>query len=79
MERVSVYAAKSRLSQLLDRAAAGEEIVITRHGRPVVKLVPAGPGTEPRELGRLRGKIRVRKGFDSPLPEELLDAFEGDG
>lgn len=77
MERVSVYAAKAHLSRLLDRAAKGEEIVITRHGRPLVKLVPAGPSEHPRQLGRLRGRIRAREDFDTPLPEELLDAFEG--
>ena len=74
---VSVYAAKAQLSRLLDRATAGEEIVITRHGRPVAKLVAAGPATKQRKLGRLRGKIRLADDFDAPLPDELLDAFEG--
>ena len=77
MERVSVYAAKAHLSRLLDRAAAGEEIIITRHGKPVVKLVPAGAPAAPRELGRMRGRIRIREDFDEPLPDEVLDAFEG--
>lgn len=77
MERVSVYAAKARLSELLDRAAKGEEIVITRHGRPIVKLLAAGPGEHPRELGRLRGRIRVKDDFDAPLPEGTLESFEG--
>lgn len=77
MERVSVYAAKAHLSRLLDRAAKGEEIVITRHGRPLVKLVPAGPGGRPRELGRLRGRIHVHDDFDAPLPDDVLGAFEG--
>jgi prevent-host-death family protein len=74
---VSVYTAKAQLSRLLDRAAEGEEIVITRHGRPVARLVPAVASRRPRELGRLRGRIRVAADFDAPLPAELLDAFEG--
>lgn len=41
MERVGVYDARSRLSRLIEQAEAGEEVVITRHGKPVVKLVPA--------------------------------------
>jgi prevent-host-death family protein len=76
---VNVYAAKTNLSQLLDRAAQGEEIVITRNGRPVAKLVPVSPAREPRKLGALKGRIRVRKDFDAPLPDDLLDAFEGRG
>ncbi len=77
MERVSVYAAKAHLSRLLDRAAAGEEIIITRHGKPLVKLVPAAAGASPRQLGRLRDRIQVREDLDAPLPDEILDAFEG--
>jgi prevent-host-death family protein len=74
---VNVYAAKTNLSQLLDRAAAGEEIVITRNGRPVAKLVAATTPRKPRKLGVLKGRLRIRKDFDAPLPDELLDAFEG--
>ena len=74
---VNVYAAKTNLSQLLDRAAAGEEIVITRNGRPVAKLVAATTPRKPRKLGVLKGRLRIRKDLDAPLPDELLDAFEG--
>ena len=74
---VSVYDAKTNLSRLLDRAANGEEIVITRNGRPVAKLVPPTPVRKPRKLGLLKGKIRIAKDFDAPLPEDVLEAFEG--
>ncbi|MBV9949063.1 MAG: type II toxin-antitoxin system Phd/YefM family antitoxin [Myxococcales bacterium] len=74
---VSVYDAKTNLSRLLDRAAAGEEIVITRNGRPVAKLVPATASRKPRKLGLLKGRIRISKSFDDPLPDGILDAFEG--
>ena len=75
---VSVYAAKTHLSRLLDRAAKGEEIVITRNRRPVAKLVPLGTVRGARKLGILRGKLRVGKDFESSLPEEVLAAFEGE-
>ncbi len=74
---VSVYDAKTNLSRLLDRAAGGEEIVITRNGRPVAKRVAAVAARKPRKLGVLKGRIRVGNGFDAPLPDDVLDAFEG--
>jgi prevent-host-death family protein len=69
---VNIYTAKTRLSRLIDRAMAGEEIVITRHGKPVARLVSAQPAREPRKLGLLRGRIRIAEDFDAPLPEDLL-------
>jgi prevent-host-death family protein len=74
---VNVYAAKTQLSRLLDRAAGGEEVVITRNGRPVARLVAVAHGGKPRKLGSLKGRIRVRKDFDAPLPEDVLATFEG--
>lgn len=74
---MNVYEAKTHLSRLLDRAQGGEEIVITRHGRAVARLGPVQARAEPRKLGRLRGRIRMRADFDSPLPEEILASFEG--
>ena len=76
---VSLYEAKTQLSRLVDRALRGQEVVITRHGRPVARLVPAKPQRDPRKLGALRGKIRVAKDFDAPLPDDLLALFEGRG
>jgi len=76
---VSLYQAKARLSHLVDCALRGDEVVITRHGRPVARLVPALRPRAPRRLGSLRGKIRVAKDFDAPLPDDLLALFEGDG
>jgi prevent-host-death family protein len=74
---VSVYDAKTNLSRLLDRAAGGEEVIITRNGRPVAKLVAATPPRKQRKLGLLKGRIRLGKDFDAPLPDDVLDAFEG--
>jgi len=80
MQTVNIHAAKTNLSRLLDAAAAGEEIVIARAGRPVARLVPleTAPGPKrPRELGRLAGKLIIPPDFDEPLPDDVLDAFEG--
>lgn len=77
MDEINVYEAKTQLSRLLERAEAGEEIIITRHGRPVARLGPIPKRTAPRRLGSLKGKIRTHKDFDAPLPEEILSAFEG--
>jgi prevent-host-death family protein len=78
MIQVSVYSAKTQLSRLLDRAAGGEEVVITRHGRPVAKLVSVKREGR-RKLGLLKGRIRMAADFDAPLPAEVLAAFEGGG
>jgi prevent-host-death family protein len=70
---VNVHDAKTHLSKLLDRAEAGEEIVIAKAGRPVAKLVPFTP-PGPRRPGLLEG--RVGTAFFEPLPEEELTAWE---
>jgi prevent-host-death family protein len=80
VDTVNVYDAKTRLSELLDRAAAGEEIVIARHGRPVARLIAYRPaGRKRRRLGLLAGQLRVPDDFDAPLPDDVLDAFDGRG
>lgn len=76
---INVYAAKTQLSRLIDKVNAGEEVVITRHGRPVARLVPAEQ-RQPRKLGVLEGQgFWMSEDFDAPLPDDLLDLFEGKG
>ena len=75
MAQVSVHEAKTHLSRLLRRVASGEEIVISKSGKPVARLVPVAPPRK-RELGRDRGLFVVPEDFDSPLPEEILRDFE---
>lgn len=71
--KVNIYEAKTRLSQLVDRVAEGEEIVIARAGRPVAKLVPwREPGVK-RHPGRLRGRVRIGRNFDDALPPGFFD------
>jgi len=76
MARVGVHEAKTHLSRLLQRVAAGEEIVITRGGEPVARLVPIENGARKRVLGLDEGKIWIADDFDAPLPDEILDLFE---
>ncbi|MBI4816091.1 MAG: type II toxin-antitoxin system Phd/YefM family antitoxin [Deltaproteobacteria bacterium] len=76
MEHVNVHRAKTQLSQLLRRVESGEEIVISRAGEPVAKLVPYAR-TDRRSFGMDRGRFEVPEDFDAPLPEDLLEEFEG--
>jgi prevent-host-death family protein len=74
----NVYEAKTHLSQLIDRAAAGEEIVIARAGRPVARLIAlAGSARHPRKPGAWRGKVSIAPDFDQ-LPDEIDAAFRGE-
>ncbi len=75
MRTVNIYEAKTHFSRLVELAAAGEEIVIAKAGKPVARLVPLRDGTGRREPGCLAGRFRVSDDFDAPLPEDLLDAF----
>lgn len=77
MNIINIYQAKTKLSQLIDRAVDGEEIVIARNGRPVARLVAYDRAQAPRKLGILAGRIHMADDFDAPLPEEILAAFEG--
>jgi prevent-host-death family protein len=76
---LNLYEAKTALSQLVDRAAAGEEIVIAKAGRPLAKLVALDRPQKRRMPGGWQGKARVADDFDAPLPDEVLDAFEAKG
>ena len=76
MVTVGIHEAKTTLSKLIQRVHAGEEVVITNSGTPVAKLVSAISGG-PRQLGRDVGRFDVPDDFNDPLPDDLLDAFEG--
>ncbi len=78
MPLVNIHAAKTHLSRLVERAAAGEEIIIAKNGKPLAKLVPYREEKPPRVLGSMRGQIWIADDFDDPLPDDLLAAFEGE-
>lgn len=75
MEIVNSYEAKTRLSQLIRRALAGERIVIARAGKPLVELRPYRP-ERPRVPGGWKGRVRMSSDFDDPIPE-LEEAIDG--
>ena len=78
MKVVNVAEAKAHLSELVERAAAGEEIIVARAGKPRAKLVALRDSDAGlRVPGKRIGRFRVGKDFDRALPDDILDAFEG--
>jgi prevent-host-death family protein len=77
MTKVSIHQAKTQFSRLVELAASGEEIIIAKSGQPVARLVPYRAKGAARRPGAMRGKIRIKKNFDEPLPKELLVSFAG--
>jgi prevent-host-death family protein len=75
-ESVSVHEAKTHLSRLLQKVEGGESIVITRGGKPVARLEALSAA--PRRPGSLKGRIRIARDFEAPLPAELLRQFRGE-
>ncbi|WP_428483312.1 type II toxin-antitoxin system Phd/YefM family antitoxin [Rhodopila sp.] len=76
MNTINLYEAKTHLSELVERAAQGEEIIIAKAGRALARLVPLAKRTSPRPLGLLAGQVTIGPDFDDPLPEEILQAFK---
>ena len=76
MAIVNLYEAKTRLSALVEAAAAGAEIIIAKAGKPRAKLVPIREARR-RRPGSAKGKIWIAADFDAPLPEALVEAFNG--
>ena len=77
MDIVNTYEAKTHLSRLIERAAAGEEILIAKAGKPVARLVGYTQPSKPRTGGQWNGRVRASDGFDEPLPPEVAGPFQG--
>jgi len=73
---VNMHEAKSSLSRLVERALKGDEIVVSKAGQPLVRLVPVPRALKSRRPGRWKGRVWIARNFDT-LPDEILDAFEG--
>ena len=73
----SIHAAKTHLSRLVERATAGEDVVIARGKTPVVRLVPVAAPPPTRQFGAMRGRARTTTAFFAPLPPDDLAAWEG--
>lgn len=77
MKTVNTHEAKTHLSRLLKRVAAGEEIVIASAGTPVARLIPLEGTGRAREMGFAREGLRIGEDFDDPLPADVLEHFYG--
>ena len=78
MKQINLYKAKTDLSSLVEKASKGETFVIAKSGIPLAKLGPLEEGKKKKiKFGTMKGRIKILPGFDDPLPDWLLDAFEG--
>lgn len=77
MHIVNIHDAKTHFSKLVDSVLNGEEILIAKAGKPAAMLVPIKKEKPKRKFGVLKGKIKIAKDFDAPLPENILNDFEG--
>jgi prevent-host-death family protein len=74
--KVNIHEAKTQLSRLLARVGNGEEVIISKAGKPIARLVPITERPKQRIAGSAKGKVFLEKDFDSPLPDTMLRAFE---
>lgn len=78
MKISNIHEAKSQLSKLIESALAGEEIVIAKAGKPLVKLIPYQKDKQPRTPGGWEDKVVMSNDFDEELPAEILQGFIGE-
>lgn len=76
-DMVNIHDAKTHLSKLLQRVIGGEEILIAKSGEPIAKIVPFKKSPKPRVPGSAKGKVWIAPDFNDPLPDDILNAFEG--
>ena len=76
MISVNIHEAKTHLSRLLKRVAAGEEILISKAGKPMAKLTPLSKPQANRVPGLDKGMVQIPEDFDAPLPDDVLELFE---
>ena len=73
---VNIHEAKTHFSKLIERVRHGEEITIAKGGRPVARLIPVEFRQGCRSSGSARGRVKIRRDFDAPLPKTILRRFE---
>lgn len=78
MKISNIHEAKSQLSKLIESALAGEEIIIAKAGKPLVKLIPYQEEKNPRVPGGWKGKVIISEDFDDELPSDILAGFMGE-
>lgn len=74
--QVNVHEAKTHLSKLLTRVCAGEEVIISKSGNPIARLIPWDEVKKNRVPGLDKGLVSIPEDFDGPLPPDVLEAFE---
>lgn len=74
MTIANIHEAKTHLSRFIEQVAAGEEVIISKAGKPVAKLIRYQPSPKPRKPGVWKGKIKIATDFDE-LPEQIAEAF----
>lgn len=77
MQTINIHDAKTQFSKLIEAVSQGEKVIIAKAGKPVAQLTAIESAPLPRKPGSLKGKITIADDFDAPLPDEILDAFEG--
>lgn len=75
MERATIHQAKTNLSRLIEKAEAGEDVVISRGTKPVVRLVPIKQPGKTRKPGLFKGEFELGRSFFDPLPPEELEGW----
>ena len=71
---INIHEAKTQLSKIVEDVAAGREVIIAKAGKPMARLSPLTP--RPKQLGLLKGKLKVPDDFNAPLDDDELAAFE---
>jgi len=75
---VNIHDAKTHFSKLINQALNGEDIVIAKGGKPLIRLTPYSKEPEFRHGGQFKGLIEVHDDFNDPLPEDILKLFHGE-
>lgn len=78
MKIINIHEAKTNLSRLIESVIAGEEVVIAKAGKPLVKLIAYEASKQPRKPGGWEGKVTMSDDFDDGLPQEILSGFMGE-
>ena len=73
---INIHEAKTHLSRIVEEVADGSEVIIAKAGKPIARLVPLEHTPAAKHLGLLKGKFRVPRNFNAPLPAEVLKSFE---
>ena len=73
---INIHDAKTHLSRIVEEVAAGREVIIAKAGKPMAKLVPLGAKVTKKNLGLLKGRLKIPPDFNNPLPEAVMQLFE---